>query len=116
MAMAGSEFRASSAAAWAVVVRWWWGLVCGSCQHLLEASAQQLREARIRVRGQLRALAIFGDAAVVQDKDVVGALDCAEPVRDQDAGAIRKQPVDGALQQPLGCGIEPRRGFVEDHQ
>ena len=52
----------------------------------------------------------------IEHEHLIGPLDRAEPVGDDDAGPAGEQPVDGVLQQRLGVGVEPRRRLVEHDQ
>ena len=54
--------------------------------------------------------------AVLQDQDLVGAVDRVQPVGDDDPGPVHQQPVHGPLDELLGGRVQPRRRFVQDHQ
>src|ERR1041385_5847274 len=49
----------------------------------------------VRRTGQLCAPAVLEDASIGEHHDLIDALNSREPVRDDDAGAVLKQPIDG---------------------
>ena len=65
---------------------------------------------------RLLAVAVFDHAPVFQDHDLVGAVQGAQPVGDDDGGAVVQQLVDGALDQLLGGRVQARGGLIQDHQ
>ena len=58
--------------------------------------------------------AALDDAAAVHDEDLVGVADGREAVGDDEAGALRHEPVERLLDEPLGLRVHARGGFVED--
>src|SRR5437762_1959828 len=59
-------------------------------------------------------VANFSDAALVQDDDLVGVFDGAEPVRDDHAGASGKHPAQVIHDVALRRGIKRAGGLVEE--
>src|SRR5437660_670530 len=59
---------------------------------------------------------MLDDATLLEDDDLVAAVDGLETVRDHDAGAPMQERVDGALDPTLGRWVETGRGLIEDHQ
>ena len=55
---------------------------------------------------QVGAAAELGDLAFFEHEDVVGPLDGAQPVGDDDAGPPLEQPAHGPLEQSLGVGVD----------
>ncbi len=78
------------------------------CQDVLHARPQEVGEVRTGVRRQSQPVAELPDAAIFQDQDSVGALNCVETVRDDDAGPVCQEQVDRALDELLGRRVEPR--------
>ncbi len=58
--------------------------------------------------------AFFGDAAVLDDKDLVGVPDRGQTVGDGDDGFATGELGDGRLDQVLVLRIDAGRGLVED--
>src|SRR6266508_2013408 len=87
-----------------------------SYQRLLHASAQQLRKARIGIVGQLLAQSKLDDLPTLEDQYLVGTLHRRQTMGNDDRRAPLEQALDGALDCPLGGGVEPRRRLVEDDQ
>ena len=54
------------------------------------------------------------DPAAVQDDDPVGVADGGEAVGDDEDGPARQELSQGALDEPLGLGVQVRRGLVQD--
>ena len=73
-------------------------------------------ESRAGVGCECHTTTVLDDPAVLDDGDLVAALDGREAVRDHDRGAPLEERVDGALDVALGRGIQPRGRLVEDHQ
>src|SRR5213594_3139241 len=57
--------------------------------------------------------AALDNLAVTQDEDLVGVTNRAESMRDDEAGAVGHQSLQGFLDQPLGGGIDAGGCFVE---
>ncbi len=75
----------------------------------------KLRKPRIKSTGgdQARVGALLDDAAVLQDKNAVGAKHGREPVRDDERGAVLHGALEGLLHQRFALGVERRRRLVE---
>ena len=58
--------------------------------------------------------AALGDAAAVEDEDLVRLEDGAEAVGDDDAGAVREDALEGLLDEAFGFAVETAGGFIED--
>ena len=56
----------------------------------------------------------LGDDSVLHANDVVGVLNGAEPVRDDDGRPSLHELLQGLLNQPLVLGVEGARGLVEE--
>jgi hypothetical protein len=52
----------------------------------------------------------------VQDRNLVGTVYGVQAVSDDDGRTSLQQPVDCALNQLVGCRVQARRCFVQDHQ
>ena len=57
-------------------------------QDLFHSSLQQLIKTRGRVCGELFTVSVFADIAFIQNHDLVCAMDCVEPMRDDDGGSV----------------------------
>ena len=60
--------------------------------------------------------AVFGHAPGFEYHDLIGTVDRAQAVGDDDGGPILQQLVNGALDAPFGGRIEPRRRLVQDDE
>src|SRR2546428_3866699 len=79
------------------------------------AELQVVQAAVETVRGQQMVVtAALHDPAFGQHHDEVRMLHRREPMRDHEYGAMRHQPFDGLLPQPLRFGVERARRFVEN--
>ncbi len=74
-----------------------------------------MRESRIRLGSEFRALAELDHATLIENENVVGSSDGAEPMGDDDAGAVLEQVIDRPLDERLSGGVQARRGFVEHY-
>lgn len=68
-------------------------------------------EALLRQQGVVRAA--LDDAALVEDENLIGALDGGQSVRDDEGGASAHESVEGFLHESFGLGVEGRGRFVE---
>lgn len=57
--------------------------------------------------------AVFGDAAVVEDQDLVGCDHCGQSVGDDEDGLVDDEGHDGLLDGDFALGVECGGGFVE---
>ena len=63
---------------------------------------------------QLLVRAVLAQLAFVHDEDGVGALDGAEAVRDEHAGAAGDHALKRRADAEFGFGVDGAGGFVED--
>jgi hypothetical protein len=82
----------------------------------LSSAAQQGGEARVAVGREPLARAILDDPSLLQDHDVVAPSHGLEAVRNDDSCPSFEESVDGALDPVFGCGVEPRRRFIEHNE
>jgi hypothetical protein len=75
--------------------------------------AHELRVVAV-VRHEFVMAAGLDNAAVLQHDDAVSIHDGAQPVRDDEGGAIGNQGFERAVYRGLRIGIELSRFFVED--
>ncbi len=61
-------------------------------------------------------LALFNDAALLDDHDLVRVLDCAQAMGDHKRGAIFQQAFERLLHQVLAFIVERTGRLVEDEQ
>ena len=71
-------------------------------------------EVKAVVGEELLVGALLAELAFVHDEDGVGALDGAEAVGDQDAGAAGDHAGEGEAHAVFGVGVDGAGGFVED--
>src|SRR5690606_6593318 len=76
----------------------------------------QADEARVDagLRDEGVVVAVYDEAALVEDEDAVGRADGGEAVRDDDRRAALEDLLDRALEARLGLAVDARRGLVED--
>ena len=60
--------------------------------------------------------ALFDDATVVEDDDVVGFEDSVEAVGDGDNGSSLHEAAGGFFEQGFGLGVEAGGGFIKDKE
>src|ERR1700735_1855474 len=77
-----------------------------------ELSAIELR-VRPLVRQERVVRAFLDDAAVIEDRDAVGAADGAQAMGDDERRASTEELDHRLLDQPLALAVETRRGFIE---
>ena len=65
------------------------------------------------LRKQLLVRSLLAEPALVKHEDLVGVLDRAEPVRDDDCGPAGKQAVEGLADHQLRLGVDARCSLVE---
>lgn len=58
----------------------------------------------------------FLDAALIEDYDLVGVLDCGEAVGDDEDGPVLDESVESFLDLAFGDGVYAGGGFVEDDE
>ena len=63
---------------------------------------------------QLLVRADLANSPFVHDDDLVAALDCGKPVRDDDGRPAFHQAVDGFANLKLGFGIDARGRLIEN--
>src|SRR6266498_4608750 len=76
--------------------------------HIVEAAVQSPRREQRVVRAAL------DDPPVGEHHDEVRVSHGGEPMRDDQHGAVRHQPVDRLLDEALGLHVQGARRFVED--
>src|SRR6266545_6510033 len=74
---------------------------------VVESAVQTVRRQQVTVASALH------DATLRQHDDEIGVLHGREPVGDHEDGAVRHQPLDRLLHQPLGLRVERAGGLVE---
>lgn len=65
-------------------------------------------------RQQLVVCAALDDTPLLEHDDAVGVAHGAQAVGDDKGGAPAHERVHASLHQPLGVGVDARRGLVED--
>src|SRR5437660_8203873 len=80
----------------------------GAELQVVQAAVETVRDEQVVMTAAL------DDPAFGQHQDEIRMLDRREPVRDDEDGAVRHQPVDGLLHQPLRFGIQRARRLVEN--
>ena len=70
----------------------------------------------MRIARQAPPVAVLQDESVLQNHDLVHALDGSQAVGNDDHCPVRCQLVERPFDQPLGAPIEARGGFIENHQ
>ena len=56
----------------------------------------------------------LGDLAAFENEDLIGMANGRESVRDDEAGTVLHEAVEGLLDEPLGGRVHTRGGFIED--
>ena len=54
------------------------------------------------------------DAVILDDQQLIGVADGAQPVGNDEAGTALQQFLQCGLDQPLGARVHARRGLIED--
>src|SRR5207249_59381 len=80
----------------------------GAELEIVQPAVQAVRGQQVAVRAAL------DDPPLRQHDDEVGVLHGREAVRDDEHRAVRHEPLDRLLHQPLGLGVERAGGLIEN--
>lgn len=73
----------------------------------MQPTLEQTGKERIRIIDQQRTRAMLHNPTIAQDQHLVGPLDRPQSVRDDNRRPIFEQPINRAVDQPLGRRVEP---------